>query len=122
MQIRKYQESDFSTLCEIHDPARKQELAAANLTAAFIPFKIASQKEGLFDDYQVYVAQKDKTTVGFVAFNDEELGWLYVKPEYQHQGIGSQLIDFAIKKCRKTVLFRSTRRKSCTKIIFSQRL
>ena len=97
MQIRKYQESDFSTLCEIHDPARKQELAAANLTAAFIPFKIASQKEGLFDDYQVYVAQKDKTTVGFVAFNDEELGWLYVKPEYQHQGIGSQLIDFAIK-------------------------
>ena len=22
---------------------------------------------------------------------------LYVKPEYQHQGIGSQLIDFAIK-------------------------
>lgn len=74
MQIRKYQESDFSTLCEIHDPARKQELAAANLTAAFIPFKIASQKEGLFDNYQVYVAQKDKTTVGFVAFNDEELG------------------------------------------------
>lgn len=44
MQIRKYQESDFSTLCEIHDPARKQELAAANLTAAFIPFKVASQK------------------------------------------------------------------------------
>lgn len=122
MQIRKYQESDFSTLCEIHDPARKQELAAANLTAAFIPFKIASQKEGLFDDYQVYVAQKDKTTVGFVAFNDEELGWLYVKPEYQHQGIGSQFNRFRNKKCRKTVLFRSTRRESCTKIIFSQRL
>ena len=35
--------------------------------------------------------------MGFVAFNDEELGWLYVKPKYQHQGIGSQLIDFAIK-------------------------
>lgn len=97
MQIRKYQKHDFPALCEIHDPARKQELKSAKLSAAFIPFKTAAIKENLFDDYQVYIAQKDKQVVGFVAFNDEELGWLYVKSKYQHQGIGSQLIDFAIK-------------------------
>lgn len=96
ISIRKYQEIDFSRLCQIHDQARKQELKSANLEAAFIPLEIAAEKEGLFRDYQVYVAVMENNVVGFVAFNKEELGWLYVDPDFQHQGIGSKLIDFVL--------------------------
>lgn len=103
ISIRKYQENDFLRLCEIHDQARKQELKSANLEEAFIPLKTASKKEGLFRDYQVYVAIKEDNVVGFVAFNKEELGWLYVDPAFQHQGIGSKLIDFIVSSPYKPI-------------------
>ncbi|TDM68416.1 N-acetyltransferase [Lactobacillus crispatus] len=48
-------------------------------------------------DYQVYVATKENKVVGFVGFNEEELGWLYVDPKVQGQGIGSKLIDFTLE-------------------------
>lgn len=53
LNFRSYEDADFEKLCNIHDQARKQELKFANLEAAFIPFKIASKKEQLFEDYQV---------------------------------------------------------------------
>ena len=37
IQIRPYQETDFERLAQIHDCARKNELALADLSAAFIP-------------------------------------------------------------------------------------
>lgn len=55
IKIREYQKSDFNDLCVIHDQARKQELAAANLNAAFKPLKIAAIEEDLFS-YNIYVA------------------------------------------------------------------
>ena len=97
LNFRSYEDADFEKLCNIHDQARKQELKFANLEAAFIPFKIASKKEQLFEDYQVYVATKENKVVGFVGFNEEELGWLYVDPKVQGQGIGSKLIDFTLE-------------------------
>lgn len=43
--IRPYQEPDFNRLAEIHDAARRQELAAASLSCAFVPFVIASKEK-----------------------------------------------------------------------------
>lgn len=103
ISIRKYQEKDFPYLCIIHDRARKQELKSANLEAAFIPLKIAAKKEGLFRDYQVYVATNEDKVIGFVAFNKGELGWLYVDPAFQHQGVGGKLIDFVLTSPYKPI-------------------
>lgn len=71
-------------MCVIHDQARKQELKAANLEAAFKPLEIAAMGEDLFS-YNIYVATIDEKIVAFVAFSDDELAWLYVDPSFQKQ-------------------------------------
>ncbi|WP_035435035.1 GNAT family N-acetyltransferase [Lactobacillus gasseri] len=98
--MRKFQETDFDDFCVIHDQARKQELKAANLEAAFKPLKIAAIEEDLFS-YNIYVAAIDEKIVAFVAFSDDELAWLYVDPSFQKQGIGSKLIEFSLTKMKR---------------------
>ncbi len=96
IRIRPYQKKDFNRLCEIHDPARKNELTLANLSEAFIPFVVASEREELFA-YHVYVAEQNEKVIGFVAFSDDEIAWLYVDVAYIRKGIGKKLIEFALQ-------------------------
>lgn len=100
IKIRGYQETDFDEMCLIHDQARRQELMAANLIDAFKPLKVAAFEEDLFS-YNIYVAIIAEKVVGFVAFTDDELAWLYVSPNCQNQGIGSKLIEFSLNKMKQ---------------------
>ena len=100
LEIREYHEVDFDRLCQIHDQARKRELEAANLSEAFKSLKIAAYEEDLFS-YNIYVGQKDKKVIGFVAFSDDELAWLYVDPSFQKQGVGSKLTEFSLNKMKR---------------------
>ena len=97
IQIRQYNETDFERLSKIHDDARKNELALANLSAAFIPFSVASINEGLFD-YDVYIAEYEGVVAGFIAFNTEEIAWLYLDVIYTGRGIGKSLINFVLQR------------------------
>ena len=97
MKIVKYAPDFWEDIQKVHDPARQQELALAGLEAAFLPLIIAAEREELFD-YQLYVAEEAETAVGFVAFTEDELAWLYVRPDYQRQGIGRALAEFALEK------------------------
>ena len=58
IEIRPYRDSDWPRLCAIHDAARKNELALAGLSDAFLPLEVAAQREGLFD-YALRVAELD---------------------------------------------------------------
>ena len=93
--IVPYEPSFWCDLEQIHDPARMQELTFAGLEAAFLPLSIAALREDLFD-YNLYVAKFNETAVGFVAFTEDELAWLYVRPDHQRQGIGRALAEFAM--------------------------
>ena len=95
MNIRHYQDRDWVRLCEIHDLARLRELHGAGLIDAFLPLEIAAAREGLFD-YQLLVAECDQRVVGFVAYSEDELAWLYVDPGCFRSGIGRRLIAAAM--------------------------
>lgn len=94
--IRAYEESDFKAIERIHDEARKSELALAGLDDAFVPLKIAAVEEDLFE-YEVYVGTIDDEVVGFIAFEPEEIAWLYADPNRPRQGIGKALIEYALQ-------------------------
>ena len=96
MKIRRYRNSDWESICNIHDRARKNELFLAGLEEAFIPLEIAAEREGLFD-YSVIVAENEEKVCGFCAFTDEELAWLYVDPDKARKGIGTELVNAALK-------------------------
>lgn len=95
--IRPYEDKDFARLTQIHDPARKNELALAGLSEAFVPLVEAAEREGLFD-YSVYVAECEGIVAGFVAFSEEEIAWLYVDVKQARRGIGRSLIRFALER------------------------
>lgn len=94
--IRDYRQQDWSRIEEIHDNARKIELHLAGLDDAFVPLEQAAVNEGLFD-YTVCVALINDNVVGFVAYSDDEIAWLYVAPDSMRQGVGKSLIMHVIE-------------------------
>lgn len=103
MTIREYKESDWESLVKIHDSARMTELENANLEEAFVPLEVAAENEGLFE-YRLYVAEEKGEVVGFTAFTEDELAWLYVEPSKTRQGIGKALVQFVIDSTKKRPL------------------
>ena len=94
--IKKYDASYWGEICQIHDEARKEELKCASLEEAFLPLEIVAEKEGLFEYAHIDVALLENRVVGFCAYSDEEIAWLYILPKKKRQGIGRQLITHAL--------------------------
>ena len=102
IKVRPYRDSDWPRLCAIHDSARKNELALAGLSDAFLPLEVAAQREGLFD-YTLRVAELDGQAAGFAAFTDDELAWLYVDPALSRRGAGRALVEHALTEMGRPV-------------------
>lgn len=102
IEIRPYRDSDWPRLCAIHDAARRNELALAGLSDAFLPLEVAAGREGLFD-YALRVAELDGQAAGFAAFTDDELAWLYVAPTLARRGVGRALVEHALAEMGRPV-------------------
>jgi len=96
--IRTYENRDWKRLCEIHDAARMDELKGSVDLAAFLTLEETAENEGLFDD-ELYVALLGTEVVGFVAFSQDEINWLYIDPNHYKKGIGYALLNFALERC-----------------------
>jgi ribosomal protein S18 acetylase RimI-like enzyme len=92
--------TDWDRLEAIHDTARKMELRFAGVDDAFIPLKEAAVLEGLFD-YSLRVALMDGEVVGFVAYTEDELAWLYTHPAHMRKGIGKALISYVLEHSKR---------------------
>ena len=97
MTIVPYSPKYWEMIQTVHDAARMQELSLAGLEAAFLPLSVAAEREDLFA-YTIYVALEGNEAVGFVAYTEEELAWLYVHPRFQRRGIGRELARFALER------------------------
>jgi GNAT superfamily N-acetyltransferase len=98
MHIRPYAPTDWPRLCEIHDQARLIELRGAGLLEAFLTLEQTAENEGLFAA-DLIVAEAEGQVLGFAAFDDGELTWLYVDPAQQRKGVGRALIRRVIQAC-----------------------
>ena len=56
--------------------------------------------EELFDS-TIYVGEFSDITIGFVAFDKNEITWLYVDPLHFRKGFGRKLLEFALKNMKK---------------------
>lgn len=102
IRLRRYNLEDWDAIAEIHDRARLDELKASVGTEAFLSLAATAEEEELFAG-EVWVACCDQSILGFVAFADDEVNWLYVSPSHYRQGIGRLLLRHAINRCGKTV-------------------
>jgi ribosomal protein S18 acetylase RimI-like enzyme len=98
LTIREYShDSDWKKICHIHDISRLVELKGSASINAFIPLKDCYQDEELFQS-SIYVGEVDQKIIGFVAYNKNEITWLYIKKSQFRKGYGKQLLSFVLKK------------------------
>ena len=103
LSIREYvHQLDWDNICKIHDKARIFELEESAPKEAFVPLIKCYNEEKLFESI-VFVAEKNNEMVGFIAFNDKEVTWLYIDPKFFRKGYGKKLLSFALSKILKPV-------------------
>ena len=67
-----------------------------------ISYMINYLSEKIKNAYKIYIKYSDGIPVGIIGLNpcDEEICLLYVLPEMQGKGFGSNLLEFALAKCK----------------------
>jgi ribosomal protein S18 acetylase RimI-like enzyme len=100
--LRPYRPDDWRRLCEIHDAARRDELAASGLADAFLDLNATAESEGLFNG-TLTVLDVGGRVEGFIAFSATEITWLYVDPAAYRRGFGRALLRHAFAQCGGTV-------------------
>ncbi len=110
MSIRLAKQSDLAQLTEIYN----QAIVAGRCTADTEPFSV-EMRQGWFDAhmneaYPLYVYEKAGRVVGYVYLSPYRPGRkamrflaevsYYLHKDFQRQGIGSELLQFAIEKAK----------------------
>ncbi len=91
MLIRPYEAPDWDAICRVHDAARAYELRSTVGMDAFLTLAQTAEEEGLFDA-ALDVLVIDEAIVGFAAYGEDELTWLYVDPDRFAEGHGRRLL------------------------------
>ncbi|WP_425616185.1 DUF6714 family protein [Anatilimnocola sp. NA78] len=96
--LREYTADDWPAVCQVHDAARVQELAAGQVDPrAFRPMLEVAKADEFFLS-ETLVACAGEAVVGFVSWNSSYITWLYVDPRQQRRGIGRQLLQAALDR------------------------
>ena len=68
-----------------------------------LDYMIDYLKEKIKTNYNIFIEYNDEKPVGIVGINpaDEEVCLLYVSPEEQGKGFGTELLNFALSKCKQ---------------------
>ena len=90
----------WNSICEIHDASRPGELLGSAPKKAFIPLEKCHKNEALLND-KIYVGVLNEEVIGFVAYNQSKITWLYVHPNHQKKGYGRKLLKFVVNKAEK---------------------
>lgn len=100
--IRKYQDGDVDAVVAVWD-------AAASLAHPFLSKEFRDQEaENVRHVYpqhaEFWVKEIEGEVVGFIALIESEVGAIFLLPKYHGQGIGRELMDFAVEKRGKVTL------------------
>jgi len=93
---RDYQDSDWPAICHIHNRARPDELKGSCDPRAFIPIEQDLEVEDLKRSKK-FVACDEDQIIGFGAIDEKYVSFLYVNPDYYHQGIGRKLLQKCVE-------------------------
>ena len=97
MHIRRYQDSDWPEVCEVHNAARPIEVGQFMPSTDVFTLEDVAEDDGFFTG-DCFVACTNGRIVGFVCIAPPELSWLYVSPNYHRQGIGKKLVEYVMPK------------------------
>ncbi len=92
--IRKYENKDIEAVVSSWRVA--SELAHPFLTTAFLDQEAGNVRNVYMTFAETWVAEIDKSVIGFIAMVENEIGGLFLDPKFHGQGFGRALVDKAV--------------------------
>lgn len=93
--IRKYRQTDTEPIIDVWFEA--SSLAHPFLDAAFMEKERHNTREIYLPNTDTWVYEVDELVVGFIAMMGNEVGAIFLKPEYHGQGIGAKLMNHVVQ-------------------------
>ena len=93
MQIRQYENTDLDAVLSSWEVATR--LAHPFMTEEFIAQERKNVAEIYLPNTDTWVAQIDGEVRGFIALMGNEVGAIFLQPEFHGQGVGKALMDKA---------------------------
>jgi GNAT superfamily N-acetyltransferase len=94
--IRDYQNDDFDAVTILWRVAREKSLPDFQLEKGHFFYEDQDYfRNQILKKNQVWVVEKDRYPVAFMAMEHDFIDHLYVHPDYQRQGIGVALLEHA---------------------------
>jgi ribosomal protein S18 acetylase RimI-like enzyme len=94
--IREYRAADFDAVTILWRISREKSLPEFQLEKGHFFYEDRNYFQNfVIKNNQVWVVESEEQPVGFMAMNNDFIDQLYIDPDYQRQGIGKLLIDFA---------------------------
>ena len=93
MNIRQYENSDLEAVLSSWERATR--LAHPFMTDEFIAQERINTAEIYLPNTDTWVIETDDQVVGFIALMGNEVGAIFLQPEYHGQGAGKALMDKA---------------------------
>ncbi|WP_372642820.1 N-acetyltransferase [Ancylomarina sp.] len=90
--IRKYIESDIDEILEVWYQASR--MAHPFLDADFMGMEKRNIRDVYIPNTSTWVFTDDDLILGFISMMGNEVGAIFVRPDYHGKGIGRQLMDF----------------------------
>lgn len=91
-QIRQYAKNDENRIIDIW--VQSNALAHPFLPPEFVSKVKKDMREIYLPNTKSWVYEEKGTIVGFISMIENEIGGLFVIPNYHSKGIGTQLVDF----------------------------
>ena len=90
--IRKHIETDLEVILDIWYQA--SALAHPFLDNAFVEMVKKDMRELYIPGSETWVYEEEGKVIGFISMMENEIGGLFVLPDHQAKGVGTQLVKF----------------------------
>ncbi|MEH6347411.1 MAG: N-acetyltransferase [Bermanella sp.] len=97
MNIRPFQQQDFSRILDIYAHSKLDELIFESNKFILIPLDQDQKRLKAFKASQVFVYEEHDIS-GYLALDNSEIGSLFVHADHRGKGIGAALLNFALTK------------------------
>ena len=91
--IRKYEEKDLDALLDVWYQASL--IAHSFLGDSFFEQERENIRDIYMEKAETWIYEAEGQVVGFISLNENEVGGIFVYPEWQGRGIGRALMDVA---------------------------
>ncbi|MEA5510908.1 GNAT family N-acetyltransferase [Crocosphaera sp. UHCC 0190] len=109
-EIRNATLEDLAEIVAIYNASIPSRIATGDLQQISIESRLNWFKERVHERYPIWVMERDKKVIGWLSLqhfygrpaykNTAEIS-LYISPNYQRQGIGKKLLEYAIEQSPK---------------------